>query len=189
MGNCQTNSESLITITRKNTEIKDNTKQDENSLIQAIQELLVKGEFEKANKIIDEALKEYPKSTELMFKKSIIYCEMKDFEKVIELSEEILNISPSLLTAMFNKANALRSLRQNDEAFKLVEYILEQDIKYLNAHILKLTLLERFNKYEEGLEYAEICLQKFGPKQKLLTMKSRFLFKLGRDSVVGRILI
>ena len=95
-----------------------------------IWELINVGNFNKAIKYLDDALKANPNNADLLNQKGFALKGLNKTTEALACYEKAIQINPNHVFAWFNKAQLLGDLRQNDEALKCYDTAIEQ---YNNA--------------------------------------------------------
>lgn len=125
---------------------------DINSLLKSGVTLLDQNKPKEALEKFNLALKENPKSAEVLFQKANALKSLNDFQSALEAYNQSLKINPKSIEIIYNKANLLKKLNKIEEAILCYEQVLYYSPNHALAHNNRGLCLVHHKKYDEAVK-------------------------------------
>ncbi len=136
---------------------------DENRLFIQISDTLSQGKLDQAAAIADEAIKQFPKSSQLQFIFAAIAAQSEQYDLAIQRYQEALGLNPELHIARFQLGLLLATLGQNEASTSTLTPLCRDNADYLGyfakSLVLILTSESNENSNEEQLIQAVALLK------------------------------
>jgi DNA-binding beta-propeller fold protein YncE len=127
------------------------------SLLERAKDLEEIGQYTKALKAYEEAIKINPYNFDVYYNKGLLHYKMEDFENAFEILDKATEINWKHKDVWYHLGNVLEKLGRNNEALNAYNTVLHIDSKNINSLTAKANILLKLVMHKEALEtYDEI---------------------------------
>ena len=111
-----------------------------------------KGELDSSERLLNQALKMEPKSSEIYRLLGVNCAFKKDLEKALDMFNRSIKIEPNNWLAHSNRGNVLKGLNRLEDALKSYDKAIGLQPNYAEAHNNKGNLFQELKRYEEAVK-------------------------------------